>query len=1170
MKLVKIRLAGFKSFADPTTIELDANLVCIVGPNGCGKSNVIDAVRWVMGETSAKQLRGEAMTDVIFNGSTTRKPVGQASVELVFDNSDGTLGGEYASYSEIAIKRVVNRESQSVYYLNGVRCRRRDITHIFLGTGLGPRSYAIIEQGMISRLIEAKPDELRRFLEETAGISKYKERRRETETRISHTRDNLDRLNDLREELQKQREKLQRQAKAAEQFKVLREEERLTEAQCHAIHWRDLDQKAQHQQATLAQAEANAEGYKSEITHINTQTEQMRVQHDEESDTLQQAQNAFYTIGSIVARLEQDLKHTKERRVQLTEEHTQVMQHLGELQNELEADEANATHLTSRVTSLAPQEEALRAQKFASTEELNNAELALAKWQSAWDVFKQQVHEVSQRAHGEQTTITHLEENVLKAKQRLDKHKQQFAAMDTQRLANRCQETERLVETLTSSNTMAAGELQSVQERIGTQRSQNNTLEDEIEESKDQLQTYKSEQISLQALQNAALNSHDEGVHDWLKQKGLSDKKRLAQTLQVAPGYEKAVEIVLGDYLQAICVDRVDEISHWLRDLNAGKLAFLQNTPFSDVNLRQNHSLMNKVKSSATDLSHLLSPVIVADDLQTALNIHSQLRPGESVITRDGIWLGENWVRVSRAEKQEGSIIAREQRLNELKDILVEQEQQVSELTQQLQRGRDILDDLEMSRTDAQRAHNEQHRKLADANASLKSIKNEQAQALEKAKQLQSEIAELAQQIEYDNEAIRSTRQNLEQHLIQMANFEDASQEKEAERHKLQAAYMQAKQQSKQHDDSYSELKLELTTIHSQLESATKNNERMTQQLQKLKEREQWLSEQLSEMQLPILENEKVLEQKLNLRAEADTRLQAVREKVDAIAHQLRELELKRQSIDQQLQDARAKVEELRLNMQEIKVRRATIEEQMATSEFNLQTVLVELPPEANAQRWSEELNKLQERIKRLGPINLAAIEEYDATHERQEYLDRQHADLAQALETLETAINKIDLETRERFKNTFNTVNGYLGELFPSVFNGGRASLELVGDNILDAGVAIMAQPPGKKNSTIHMLSGGEKALTAMALVFSLFKLTPAPFCMLDEVDAPLDDTNVGRFCSLVKEMAKSLQFIYITHNKLSMEMADHMMGVTMREPGASRIVSVDINEAVAMAEEA
>ncbi len=1169
MRLSRIKLAGFKSFVDPTTIELNTDLSCVVGPNGCGKSNVIDAVRWVMGESSAKQLRGESMTDVIFNGSTTRKPVGQASVELVFDNSDGTLGGEYAAFTEISIKRVVNRESQSTYYLNGVRCRRRDITHIFLGTGLGPRSYAIIEQGMISRLIDAKPDELRKYLEETAGISKYKDRRRETENRIRHTRDNLDRLNDLREELQNQREKLQRQSKAAEQFKILREDERLLDAQLHAINWSDLDRKSQAQQATLAQAEANAEGFKAEITRTDTEIEQARIRHDEHNDTLQQAQNQFYTIGSEAARLEQDLKHAKERRAELTEEHTQIMQHLGELQSELESDNANTATLNGRITEISPKEELQRTQKFAATETLNSAELDLAKWQNAWDEFKQEVHAVSQNAHGEQTTITHLEENVLKAKERLEKQQVQLRETDTQRVQAKLQEVAALTNNLTQSHAQAAEASEQVQARIASQRSQNDTLEDDLDTAKEELQGNKSEQISLQALQNAALNTENESLNTWLEEKDLNNKRRLAQTLQVSPGYEKAIEIVLGDYLQAICVDSIDDVSTWLQNLNTGELAFLQNTPFSDINLRQTHSLMSKVKSSATDLSHLLSPVMVADDLHTALTIHKQLRPGESVITRDGIWLGENWVRVSRKENNEGSILAREQRLKVLEEIITEQEAQVSELALNLQQGRDTLDDLELERNDTQRKLNEQHRKLAEARANQHAIEKEQAKAQELSKQLQEEVAELSQQINYDNDAIRQTRQNLEQHLKQMATFEDAKQAKEAEKQRIQSAYQDAKLQAKEQTERYSELQIELSTITSKLEAAAKNNERMSQQLHKLREREQWLTQQLQVIQAPLAEQEHELEEKLKLRSDADAQLQKIREAVDSIAHGLRELERKRQETDQQLQEARTKAETLRLGMEEVRVRRATIEEYMTETEFDLKTISAELPENANAQEWDKNLDRIRERIKRLGPINLAAIDEYEATHEREEYLAAQHTDLSEALDSLEGAIAKIDQETRDRFKETFNTVNGYLSELFPSIFNGGRASLELVGDNILDAGVAIMAQPPGKKNSTIHMLSGGEKALTALALVFSLFKLTPAPFCMLDEVDAPLDDTNVGRYCGLVKEMSKSLQFIYITHNKISMEMADHMMGVTMKEPGASRIVSVNINEAVEMAEE-
>lgn len=1166
MRLTRIKLAGFKSFVDPTTVDLKSDLVAVVGPNGCGKSNIIDAVRWVMGESSAKHLRGDSMTDVIFNGSNTRKPVGQAFVELIFDNSDGTIGGEYAAYSEIAIKRVVNREAQSTYYLNGVRCRRRDITHIFLGTGLGPRSYSIIEQGMISRLIEAKPEELRHYLEETAGISKYNDRRRETKNRIGHTQANLDRVNDLCEELIKQQEKLQRQAKAAEQYKVLKEEERQLAAQVHGIHWRDLDRKAQSHQANVAQQEAELEGFKAEIVSFDGKIEQDRLQHAELNETLQQAQNHFYTVGSEVARLEQELKHAREHKVQLTDEHTRIMQQRSELETELKADNDHAAALNERLTTITPDIEAARNAQYQSTETLNQCELDQERLQKDWDSFNHEAHEVAQAAHGEQTTLTHLEEQSLKANERIEKLRENIAAIQTEVLVQQIEQLKEQVVTREASLSSQREGLENAKQAINTQRETNQATQHSLDDSKEALQTLKAEQISLQALQKAALGQEDESAMEWLSQNNLNQYPRLAQTLRVDPGYERAVETVLGEYLQAVCVPEIDPVANLVDSLE-GTVHFMQsNQPQTNC---APQSLLNKVQSNDVDLSSLLGHVWVADTIHAALNMRPQLNDGESIITQDGFWLSKTWLRVNHKVLEQDSVLAREKRLNALNQEIDAQQAEIQQLQSALEAGRDRLDDLELSRDDVQRELNETHRLLSEANAQLKGLEKESQQASARRTQLQNELQELTQQVQQDRDVIKSTRELLSKHLDEMGRHEEIKQQKLADKQRIQAALQAAREQAKADSQRASALQIELNQINTQLEAAQKNQQRMSSQLDSLQTREVEINAQLEQGDAPIVQLEDRLSEQLKLRADADDSLQSAREKLDNVAHSLRQHEQNRHQVDAQLQASREQLNQLQLSLQELKVRRSTIEEQLQETDYTLQALLEELPDEASAKEWEKNLDTVRDRIKRLGAINLAAIEEYEATHERASYLQSQHADLTQALASLEDAIAKIDAETRERFKSTFDTVNRHLAELFPRVFGGGEAYLELTTDDILTAGVTIMARPPGKKNANIHLLSGGEKALTATALVFSLFRLNPSPFCMLDEVDAPLDDTNVGRFCNLVKEMSKSVQFIFITHNKLTMEIAEYMMGVTQKELGASRIVSVDIDEAVELAEQ-
>jgi chromosome segregation protein len=1165
MRLTRIKLAGFKSFVDPTTIELKDDLVCIVGPNGCGKSNTIDAVRWVMGESSAKHLRGDSMTDVIFNGSTGRKPVGQAFVELVFDNTDGTLGGEYSAYSEICIKRLVTRDGQSSYFLNGVRCRRRDITHIFMGTGLGARSYSIIEQGTISRLIEAKPEDLRNFLEETAGISKYKDRRRETETRIRHTRENLDRLNDLRDELVKQQEKLQRQAKAAEQYKLYKTEEEALQAQLHAIHWRDLDRKAQREQANLAGQEAVGQGLKAELTRLDTVIEQARISHHDHNDALQAAQNHFYTVGSEAARLEQDLKHARERIAQLTEEHTRILQERSELEAELAADAAHAVALTERLATLQPEAELARTVQQESTLSLHQREQALDAWQKSWDSFNHGAHQISQQAHGEQTTLTHLEQSTVKANERVSKLAQQLAEIQTETLQHQLQQSMALVAQRHEQLELNRVALDQVKLQITEQRAHNQNLQEQLDQAKDHHQALKSEHLSLQALQEAALGQKDESAMQWLAQHDLSHYPRLAQSMTVEAGYERAVETVLGDYLQAVCVPDLDPLAGILSSLE-GKVQFLEkNTAPSDF---LSNSLLSKVSCDQMDLSPWLGKVLVADTLSQALQWRTSLEADQSIITQDGFWLSRGWLRVNHQAMKQESVIAREHRLHTLAESVVAQQAVIDKLTHQLQAGRDQLEDKELSRDDAQRRLNEAHRLLSEAKAQLQGIEKESQQAAARTAQLQQELNELRNQMQADNEKIKSTRELLAQHLDLMAQHEAQKQAQLGEKQTLQTALQEARLKAKEDNQRANELNMEVHQAKTQLEAAQKNQHRMGQQQQGLLTREADLVAQLRTTEDPIADLDARLAEQLNLRATADTALQTARATLDGIAHALRQTEQERSQADLQYQAAREALSNLQLALQEITVRRATIEEQMQEAGLAVTAILESLAEDADARAWESNLESVRERIRRLGAINLAAIEEYDATHERAAYMEAQHKDLSDALDALEGAIAKIDRESRDRFKETFETVNNNLKELFPRVFGGGEAYLEMTSDDLLETGITIMARPPGKRNATIHLLSGGEKALTAMALVFSLFRLNPSPFCMLDEVDAPLDDSNVGRFCNLVKEMAKSVQFIYITHNKLTMEMADTMMGVTMKEPGVSRIVTVNIDEATELAQ--
>ncbi len=1164
MRLSKIKLAGFKTFVDPTTIPFPSNLVCIVGPNGCGKSNVIDAVRWVMGESSAKHLRGDSMSDVIFNGSSTRKPVGQASIELVFDNSDGRLGGEYASYNEVAIKRTVTREGTSSYFLNGARCRRRDITGIFLGTGLGPRSYAVIEQGTISRFIEAKPEEMRVFLEEAAGISKYKERRRETENRIRHTRENLDRLNDLREELGKQLARLKRQSQTAARYKTLKQEERLIKGQLYALRWQRLDRQCGEQESRNREQETALEALVSKQRSNEAEVEKQRQLHTEGLEIFNQIQSRFYSVGADIARLEQAIQHTRERRQQQQQDLAKLEQAWQEANTHRESDQQTIERLQTELQQQEP--ELVRAQEAEkqSTAALAAAEQAMQEWQQQWDEFNQRYAEPAQAAQVERTRLHNLEQQSSQLKNRITRLTQERSSLppdsgqtDITRLQQELGQSEKQAGILQQSQT-------SLVEQINQQREKNHELASQLDSLRSRLQTLRGRQASLEALQQAALNKNQGKTAQWLTKNQLQDAGRLAEEIEAEKGWENAVETVLGHTLEAVCIEGLNKLSDALKELD-GSLALFDTATLPGLDVA-NNTLLAKVKAPWS-LEPLLGSVRIADDLPQALALRSKLAAHESVITPDGIWLGVNWLRVAHNVDEKSGVLEREQEFKKLADEAEQLASRIETLHTEVTTGRELLKTLEQQRESQQRELNEVNRKVAGLQAKVSGAKVRQEQFHQRTRRIISELEELARQATSNNEEQESTRIRLNESLALMETLASQREQLTARREQLQQTLQQCRDQARQNRETTHNIKLKLQTLHTELASTRQAIERIEQQRVQFSTRRNELQQALEEGDAPLEKMTAELEQILAKRSGIEQEMGEARRQVETIEHRIRELDSAHSRIEQEIEQKRNEVEQARMTWQELKTRRQTQQEQLEEAGHNLTALFETMPEEADEQEWQTRLATLEQKISRLGPINLAAIEEYQQSEERKNYLDAQNDDLMKALETLENAIRKIDRETRSRFQNTFDKVNSGFQEMFPRLFGGGKASLELTGDDLLNAGVTVMAHPPGKRNSTIHLLSGGEKALTAVALVFSIFHLNPAPFCMLDEVDAPLDDANVGRFCDLVREMSAKTQFIFITHNKITMELSQQLNGITMKEPGVSRLVAVDLDEAAAMA---
>jgi chromosome segregation protein len=1165
MQLKKIKLAGFKSFVDPTTVLVPSNLVAVVGPNGCGKSNIIDAVCWVMGESSAKYLRGESLTDVIFNGSNNRKPIGQASVELVFDNQDGSLGGEYASYAEISIRRQISRDSESAYFLNGVRCRRRDVIDIFLGTGLGPRSYSIIGQNMISRVIEAKPDDMRVYLEEAAGVSRYKERRRETENRIQHTKDNMSRLNDVRAELEKQLATLQRQANAAEKFKILKTEERLVRGQWYAIQWRHLDNRLVAESLQIQQQATGLEARQTELGEVTLQIEYQRETEHQANETFQEVQRRHYALGSDIARLEQEIQHYEERQRQWRADLLQLEGDEAALKSQLDEAEEAAQTLAEEMLQLEPDSQEAAASVTTAMRELEEAEEAMHDWQSCWDEFNQTTAQTTQTAQVEQTRIQHLEQKIVSLEQRqvqLNQEKSQFDFAKLEKEIAELSEQVSEVDEQTSEHTERLTEAR--QQKTELQAAQQQIVQ-QLDHVRNQLQQLRGQQASFEALQQTALGQRNNKMMQWLAEHKLDQLPRLAQGVEVEAGWQKAVERVLGAYLQAVCVDDLAEVTPLVNQLTAGNLCVFSKNAAKMDHSNKSISLLNKVKSS-WPLDAFLAHVYVAESEAEAYEKSKSLAANESVITREGIWLGPSWLRVTQDDSPEAGVFQREQDLKQLAQQIGELTATQSELENDLNNNRNSLKELENKLDTLQKTVNQAHLQSAEVHAQQKVKQTQLTELQTRADRFHKEFAENTAQLEEGKQALTQAREVWQQAMSDLDGFakqrEVISQKRETLRDQLQ----EARDNLDQLRDEAHQLQIRLQTSRSQQTATQQTVQRLTAQLTTLVERKTVLQNDMNAAK-SIESSRKELEERLTVRLVIEDELTRARSATQATHHELSILETRKQEIEREIALFRDRLETLRVDWQGIKVKSETILEQLQETGLEIQEILQELPEDANANEWQSRVEAINQRIGRLGPINLVAIEEFATCSERKQYLDKQMEDLQEGLTTLENAIAKIDKETRAKFKETFDKVNERFQELFPIVFGGGKAYLELTGENLLDAGITLMACPPGKRNSTIHLLSGGEKAMTAIALVFSIFHLNPAPFCMLDEVDAPLDDANIGRFCQLVKKMAEKTQFIFISHNKLAIEMGENLIGVTMHEPGVSRLVSVDVHEAMNLA---
>ncbi len=1116
-----------------------------------------------MGELSAKHLRGDSMADVVFTGSNTRKPVGQASVELIFDNSGGRLGGRYASYSEISVKRQVSRDSQSAYFLNGTRCRRRDVTDVFFGTGLGPRSYAIIEQGMISRLIEARPEELRDFLEEAAGISKYKERRRETENRMRHAEENLERLTDLRDELGKRLAHLKRQATMAGKYKVLKQEERDLEAELLALRWRGLDAESRAKTEAVTDQETALEAGLAEQRRVEAELEKARSDQSAVAEAFNEVYRRVLDAESAIARGEETIQNLRRQREEQRENLSAEEQRLESARMHLESEAARSSELRSELGRLEPELERLHADAAEARVGFRASEEAMHAWQSDWESWSEEAAEPARMRDAEAARIQHLVQAVAQLEQRRDRLRGEQAGLPSEALERSTHEQRTEIERAERHLVELERAVAARQEELNRARDVERAAADTLHEAREGQQSLGGRLSALQALQQDALGKRPGVVMEWLRETGLAKQPRLAEQLNVDSKWARAVEMVLDFRLEAVCVDSLEHYARALQGFSEGALTLFEGRAGASLDARVAGSLAERVEAPWS-LAGVLAGVRTAETLSEALAVRAALAAHESVVTPEGVWVGPSWIRVHRVAGEDSGVLAREQELHALAEEFAGLQARVEACEAELADSRTRRDACEAALAAVQADLAAQLRARAALESELGAATARHEQARERAATISAECQDVETQLAAEQEVLARARSRWEQSSsdVERLNEERADWMRRREEHRQRLDESREAWQAAR-EQAY-ELGLKAESMRAQAQSLDEGRARNLDMVAQLEARVRDQRAALEAGSAPLAEAEAALEEKLKARSLIDESLRSARERVESAEGRVRALDETRLEKEERVNGERTRLESLRLEAQEVSVRRRTVEEQFARLGYELPVVLECLQESATVGEWEEKLAGIERRINRLGPINLAAIEEHEQHAERKQYLDAQHQDLQEALETLSAAIQKIDRETRARFKETYEKVNEGLGAMFPRLFGGGTAYLQLTGDDLLSTGVSVMARPPGKRNTSIHLLSGGEKALAAIALVFAIFELNPAPFCLLDEVDAPLDDVNAVRFSELLKDMSERVQFVIVTHNKITMEIAEQLIGVTMNEPGVSRLVAVDVDEAV------
>ena len=1169
MRLHSIKLSGFKSFAEPTHLQLPGQLVGVVGPNGCGKSNIMDAVRWVLGESRASELRGESMQDVIFNGTTQRKAASRASVELLFDNADHRIGGQWGQFAEIAVRRTLTRDGTSSYFINNQSVRRRDVQDVFLGTGLGPRAYAIIGQGTISRIIESRPEELRLFLEEAAGVSKYKERRRETENRIADTRENLTRVEDILRELSANLSKLEKQAEAAVQFQSLQKDVTRKQQQQWFLKRAEAAAEQTRVLAEAAQSTNALESRTADLRQTEADLEQVRQTHYAAGDEVNQAQGALYEASTEVGRLEAEIRFVVDGRQRSAQRISSLGEQIRQWAQRREDAQTDSVQVSASLEGGENQVSALAAQLQTLDAQLPVLEAGLQSAQAAAETQRSAVAQVQQEIQvlaAEQRSMQEQERQLQGRAERLGADRQALAAPDDAQLQSLAAQATQAA----AANEAAQTQLLQAQEALPALDTERRAQQQRVNTESSTLADVSARLGALKALQERVTTEGK--LRPWLRKHGLDGLQALWSRLQVAPGWESALEAALRERLGALEVSRLDMVAAFAVDPPPTKLTFFtpdpaaaQDEPSAGLSpllaqVQSHHPAQGRV------LADWLRGCYSAESFDEALAQRGRLGAGEAFYLRSGHVVTAHSVGLYAPDSEQAGLLARAQEIATL-------ERTVAAQTETLAEARRALAQAETRYAQASEALQRLRQQAAQAQSQSHALQMESLRAAQLAEQTRSR----ATQLDADLGEVRAQLDALAARRSQADTRFETLDEQLAQAQEVHATLddqvLDAQRQLAQWRDQHRTLERQAQEAQFSQRSVQARLAELARAVQTAEQQSATLQQEQDAAQAELLQLDDAaatagLQDALALKLEREQALAAQRTRYDGLTATLRASDERRLKLEHELEPLRQRITDFQLKEQAARLGYEQFDGFLTDAKADLDELAASLAEgKVRLPGLQAEIERLQQAITAMGAVNLAAPEELAVAGERKTFLDAQSADLQEAMATLEDAIRTIDGETRELLAATFEQVNGHFGRMFPELFGGGTAQLVMTGEEILDAGVQVVAQPPGKKNQTIHLLSGGEKALTAIALVFAIFQLNPAPFCLLDEVDAPLDDANTERYSKLVRSMSQGTQFLFISHNKIAMEMAQQLIGVTMQEQGVSRIVVVDMASAVQLA---